>query len=177
MTDKEATAEAKEYPAYQPINQAANIANKERIIAIMQQVLGALEAELNEAIRAGYHTDASLTSISRTRSTNWAILARWLSSSGSRCAIRSQMPRGVTIFWRAVSIVTPRWLAALAITLAPSKMTGSAFQRRAVWSRCPTRRGTNCAMERSPAATSSSIFSSCYNLTETFWFFLYLLQG
>ena len=60
MTDKEATTEAKEYPAYQPINQAANIANKERIVAIMQQVLGAPEAELNDAIRAGYHTDASI---------------------------------------------------------------------------------------------------------------------
>ncbi len=58
MTDKEKATDVREFPSYQPINQADNIANKERIVAIMEQVLNAPQTELNEAIRAGYHADA-----------------------------------------------------------------------------------------------------------------------
>jgi predicted ester cyclase len=48
--------------AYQfvPIDQFQNIANKNCCIALMQQLIQAPLAEINEAIRATYHTDASL---------------------------------------------------------------------------------------------------------------------
>lgn len=45
---------------YQPIDQTENIANKRRIIAIMQQMVNAPLVELDDAIRAGYHADASV---------------------------------------------------------------------------------------------------------------------
>lgn len=48
------------YPQYQPIDQTDNIANKQRIMEIMQQLISAPLAELNDAIRAGYHADASV---------------------------------------------------------------------------------------------------------------------
>ena len=51
-------ASAERYPPYQPIDQAANIANKRRTIEIMQQLIDAPPAELQDAIRAGYHEDA-----------------------------------------------------------------------------------------------------------------------
>jgi predicted ester cyclase len=43
---------------YQPIDQAQNIANKQRIIDIMQRMVGTPLAELDDAIRAGYHPEA-----------------------------------------------------------------------------------------------------------------------
>ncbi len=45
---------------YQPIDQMENIANKQRVIDVMQQMVHAPVAELSEAIRAGYHPDAAL---------------------------------------------------------------------------------------------------------------------
>ena len=51
---------SEKYPSYQPIAQVANLANKQRIGELMQQLLDAPLAELNDAIRAGYHDDASV---------------------------------------------------------------------------------------------------------------------
>ena len=48
------------YPPYQPIDQSDNIANKQRVMAIMQQMLSAPLVELKNIIRAGYHTSASV---------------------------------------------------------------------------------------------------------------------
>jgi len=45
---------------YQPVEQAQNIANKQRIIEIMGQMVNAPPAELDEAIRAGYHANANV---------------------------------------------------------------------------------------------------------------------
>ena len=45
---------------YQPIDQAQNSANKQRVIDIMQQMVNTPSAELDDAIRAGYHADAGV---------------------------------------------------------------------------------------------------------------------
>lgn len=45
---------------YQNIDRAENIANKRRVIDIMQQMVNAPLAELDEAIKAGYHADAKV---------------------------------------------------------------------------------------------------------------------
>jgi len=45
---------------FQSIDQAENIANKQRVIDIMQQMVNAPLVELADAIRAGYHADASV---------------------------------------------------------------------------------------------------------------------
>ena len=45
---------------YQPIDQGRNIANKRRIIEIMQWMVSAPPAELADALRAGYHDDAQV---------------------------------------------------------------------------------------------------------------------
>jgi predicted ester cyclase len=45
---------------YQPVEQAQNIANKQRIIEIMQQIVNTPLAQLAEAIRASYHADANV---------------------------------------------------------------------------------------------------------------------
>ncbi|MGQ0603917.1 MAG: ester cyclase [Anaerolineales bacterium] len=50
----------KEYPQYQPVDQADNIANKQRILEIMQPMIDAPLAELTDALRAGYHADARI---------------------------------------------------------------------------------------------------------------------
>ena len=42
---------------YQPVDQAQNIANKQRIIDIMQRMVTTPLAELHDVIRAGYHPD------------------------------------------------------------------------------------------------------------------------
>ena len=46
------------YPPYQAFDQAVNIANKRRVIEIMQQLIEAPPAELQHAIHAGYHAGA-----------------------------------------------------------------------------------------------------------------------
>ena len=43
---------------YQPVDQAQNVANKRRVIEIMQQMVSAPPAELADALRASYHDDA-----------------------------------------------------------------------------------------------------------------------
>ncbi|GMQ79335.1 MAG: nuclear transport factor 2 family protein [Anaerolineae bacterium] len=45
---------------YMPVDQAQNIANKQRVIDIAQQMVNAPQAELDDAIRASYHTNASV---------------------------------------------------------------------------------------------------------------------
>ncbi|MCP4404791.1 MAG: ester cyclase, partial [bacterium] len=45
---------------YQPIDRAQNSANKQRVIDIMQQMVNTPSAELDDAIRAGYHADADV---------------------------------------------------------------------------------------------------------------------
>lgn len=45
---------------FQPIDQPHNIANKRRLIDIMQAILGAPAPELHEAVGAGYHPGASV---------------------------------------------------------------------------------------------------------------------
>jgi predicted ester cyclase len=45
---------------YQPIDQAANITHKQRIIDVTQQIVNVSLAELDEAIRAGYHEGAEV---------------------------------------------------------------------------------------------------------------------
>ncbi len=50
----------KEYPTFQPIAQTTNIANKRRVAEIMLQLLNTPLAELDDAIRGGYHADASI---------------------------------------------------------------------------------------------------------------------
>ncbi len=45
---------------YQPVDQAQNVANKRRVIKIMQQMVSAPPAELSDALRAGYHDDAQV---------------------------------------------------------------------------------------------------------------------
>lgn len=59
MTTQE-EMQAKGYLNYEPIDQAQNIANKERILEIMQQMLNTPLAEMADAIRASYHVDASV---------------------------------------------------------------------------------------------------------------------
>jgi len=59
MSIKEDKYKTKAYQ-FQPIDQWENIANKQRIIDIMQQMVNAPLAELDEAIRAGYHDDANV---------------------------------------------------------------------------------------------------------------------
>lgn len=56
----EQAASAEHYARFQPIDQALNIANKQRLRAIMQQLIDAPPAELNDAIGAGYHAGASI---------------------------------------------------------------------------------------------------------------------
>lgn len=48
------------YPAYQPIDPVANVANKHHIVATMQHLAEAAPSELHAAIRAGYHDNASI---------------------------------------------------------------------------------------------------------------------
>jgi predicted ester cyclase len=48
------------YPPYQPIDQAENIANKRRVWAILQSLLDAPLAELDDALHAGYHIGARI---------------------------------------------------------------------------------------------------------------------
>jgi len=57
MTDP---SSANDYPPYQPIDQAENIASKRRVMQIMQQMLDVPLLELNDALRAGYHADATV---------------------------------------------------------------------------------------------------------------------
>ena len=45
---------------YQPVNQAENIANKQRVIDIMQQMITTPVVELDEAIGESFHPDASV---------------------------------------------------------------------------------------------------------------------
>lgn len=45
---------------YTPVDQAQNIASKQRLIAIMQALVNAPLAELNEVIRDSYHADAQV---------------------------------------------------------------------------------------------------------------------
>ncbi len=45
---------------YAPVDQAKNIDNKQRIINIVQQMVNAPLAELDDAIRASYHVDANV---------------------------------------------------------------------------------------------------------------------
>jgi len=45
---------------HQPIEQAQNIANKQRVIGIMQHIVNSPLAELDEALRAGYHAAANV---------------------------------------------------------------------------------------------------------------------
>lgn len=59
MTTEE-EMQTKGYLNYEPIDQAQNIANKERVLIIMQQMLNMPLAEMNDAIRANYHADASV---------------------------------------------------------------------------------------------------------------------
>ncbi len=49
-----------EYPPYQPIDQAANIANKRRVMDAMQQLIDAPLAALREVIGTSYHADARI---------------------------------------------------------------------------------------------------------------------
>lgn len=50
---------ASEY-RYQPVDQVVNVANKKRVVEIMQQLVDARPAELSDAIRAGYHAGAEV---------------------------------------------------------------------------------------------------------------------
>ena len=45
---------------YQPIDQGENIANKQRLIGVMQRLVSAPLAELEEAARSGYHAGAQV---------------------------------------------------------------------------------------------------------------------
>lgn len=45
---------------YLPVNQTENITNKQRVIAIMQAIIKTPLAELDEAIRAGYQSEANV---------------------------------------------------------------------------------------------------------------------
>ena len=45
---------------YDPVDQTENIANKRRIIEIMQEMVTAPLTSLDEVVRAGYHLDASI---------------------------------------------------------------------------------------------------------------------
>ena len=60
MTTQETKTPAERYRRYQPIDQAENIANKQRILEIMQQMLDTTPVDLDNAIRANYHDDASI---------------------------------------------------------------------------------------------------------------------
>lgn len=59
MNSPEDKYRTKDY-RYQPIDQAQNLANKRRIIAIKQQLVNSPPAELYDAVRAGYHADAQV---------------------------------------------------------------------------------------------------------------------
>jgi predicted ester cyclase len=43
---------------YHPVDQAENVAHKQRVVAIMQQIIQAPLVELTEALRSAYHADA-----------------------------------------------------------------------------------------------------------------------
>lgn len=58
MTTEADKSLLEEYPPYQAIDQAQNIANKRRILDIMRSMIDAPLAELADALRAGYHADA-----------------------------------------------------------------------------------------------------------------------
>ena len=60
MIDDTNNSAPEEYPPYQAIDQAANIANKRRILNTMHALIGAPLAELADVHRAGYHADAQL---------------------------------------------------------------------------------------------------------------------
>lgn len=49
-----------EYSLFQPIPQTENIANKQYILKVMQRLINVQTAELNNALREGYHADASI---------------------------------------------------------------------------------------------------------------------
>ena len=60
MTIQEAM-QGKGYLNYKPIDQVQNIANKKRIMAIMQHMLNTPLTEMDNAIQASYHADASVS--------------------------------------------------------------------------------------------------------------------
>ena len=60
MTDDTNNSTPKEYPPYQAIDQATNIANKRHIRNTMQNMLDAPLTELADAHRTGYHTDVQI---------------------------------------------------------------------------------------------------------------------
>jgi hypothetical protein len=43
---------------YHPVDQAENVAHKQRVVAIMQQLIQAPLVELTDALRSAYHADA-----------------------------------------------------------------------------------------------------------------------
>jgi hypothetical protein len=53
-------AVSENYPPYPPVDQGANLAAKRRVLAMMQSLMDAPPAELDEALRAGYHADAAI---------------------------------------------------------------------------------------------------------------------
>lgn len=60
MTIQEEMSLAPDYLPYQPVDQAKNIANKQRLLEIMQQIITVPAAEINDAVRAGYQADAAV---------------------------------------------------------------------------------------------------------------------
>ena len=45
---------------YRPVDQAVNVASKQRIIDVMQEMVTAPPGELDEAVRSGYHAGAEV---------------------------------------------------------------------------------------------------------------------
>ncbi|WP_420628499.1 hypothetical protein [Candidatus Leptofilum sp.] len=151
MTTQE-EMQAKEYLDYEPIDQAQNIANKERIVAIMEQMLNAPLAEMDDAIRASYHA------ASPTPSTNWAMPTPLGNSFGSRCVTPCLMLNAAQIFWRAAFIVGNIWWAVWGIMWVRSRTIGWVFRRRAGLWRCAMPRGICCVRGRLPRVISLLIF-------------------
>lgn len=60
MTSADEQARMETYPPYLPIDQTTNIAAKQRLMALMHDIIAAPSADLEAAIHAAYHADASV---------------------------------------------------------------------------------------------------------------------
>ena len=60
MSDLERPAPLEAYPAYEPVDQAANVANKQRVVDVLQQLSEGPAVDIDDALRAGYHAGAAV---------------------------------------------------------------------------------------------------------------------
>lgn len=61
MTTEASSLPQETFPPYQPVEQRENVANKQRVVAIMQDLHDTPFPQLGAALQAGYHADASIS--------------------------------------------------------------------------------------------------------------------